>query len=342
MFKIRAAVLREPRKLSIEEVKKPVIGEYDVLVRVRATALCGTDVDIYNGKGKARLPVIPGHESAGEVEEVGSKVTSVKPGERVVIDPTIACGQCFWCKKGLRNLCPNGGLMGREMNGTFAEYVSVPESNVYKLPDGISFEEATIVNTLATVLHSHRLVNVFPGDSIAVMGCGFTGLLHIQVAKLRGARPIIAITRSTWKLDLAGELGADVKLRSGYEDVVSRVKEITEGRGVDLAIETAGSAATLKECVELIRPGGKILAFGISDEKAGDLSLFPFYYKQLSIIGSRAMLPEDWNPSIQLIATRRIDVKPLITHKVSFEELQKAFDMFEDRNIKSIRIVVTQ
>jgi len=339
---MRAAVLRGSRQLSVDEVEEPRLESSDVLVRVKATAICGTDVDIYNGKGGVRFPVIPGHEAAGEIEAVGSKVATVKPGDRVVIDPAVACGHCFWCKSGLQNLCPHGGLMGREKNGTFAEYVSVPESNVYKLPDEASFEEATMVTTLATVLHSHRLVDILPEDSVAVMGCGFTGLLHVQVAKLRGARPTIAITRSPWKLDLAEKLGADVKVRSGDEKGVSKVRELTEDRGVDLAIETVGSAATLKECVELVRLGGKILAFGISFDKAGELSLFPFYYKQLSIIGSRAMLPEDWNPSIQMVTSGRIDVKPLITHRISFEELQKGFDMFEDRNVKSVRIVVNQ
>jgi len=339
---MRAAVLRGARQLSIEEAEKPKVGSRDVLVRIKTTAICGTDVDIYNGKGEAAFPVIPGHEAAGEISKTGSTVTTVEPGDRVVIDPAIACGQCLWCRRGLRNLCPHGGLIGRERNEAFAEYVSVPESNVYKLPDEVGFEKATIVTTLATVLHSHRLIDIFPENSVAIMGCGFTGLLHIQVAKLRGARPIIAITRSPWKLDLAENLGADIKVRSGDENVVSRVKELTEKEGVDLAIETVGSAATFKECVELVRPGGKILAFGIASDKAGDLSLFPIYYKQISITGSRAMLPEDWIPSIQMVATGRVDVKQLITHKISFEELQKGFDMFEDRNVKSIRIIVTQ
>jgi L-iditol 2-dehydrogenase len=169
----------------------------------------------------------------------------------------------------------------------------------------MSFEEATVVTTLATVLHSHSLIDTSAGGSVAIMGCGFTGLLHIQVVKLRGAKPIIALTRSLWKLDLAEKLGADVKVRSGDENVVSRVRELTENRGVDLAIETVGSAATLRECVELVRLGGKVLAFGISSDKAGELSLFPFYYKQLSIIGSRAMLPGDWIPSIQMITASR-------------------------------------
>jgi len=242
----------------------------------------------------------------------------------------------------LQNLCPNGGLTGRERDGAFAEYISVPESNVYKLPEEVSFEEAPIITTLTTALHSHRLIDIFPENSVAIMGCGFSGLLHVQLAKLRGARPIIAITRSQWKLDLAEELGADVKVRSGDEDLLSRVKKLTGDRGVDLAIETAGSATTLRECVEVVRPGGRVLFFGISSEKAGDLSLFTFYSKELSIIGSRAMLPEDWEPSIQLVATGRVNVKPLITQRIPFEELQKGFDMFEDRNIQSIRIIVTQ
>ncbi len=338
---MQAAIFTGPRQLLIKEVKKPQVGRYDLLVKIKAAAICGTDVDIFRGKGGAKFPVIPGHEAAGEIEEIGSNVTTFKKGDRVVIDPAISCGQCFWCKKGLRNICPNGGLIGREKDGAFAEFISVPESNVYKIPEDMNFEEATIVITLSTVLHSHRLIDIFPEDSIAIMGCGFTGLLHIQVVKLRGARPIIAISRSLWKLCLAEKLGANFVKKSGENDIISVVRELTENRGVDLAIETVGNSAALRECTEFVRTGGKILAFGISSDKL-DINMFLFYYKQLSIIGSRAMLPEDFNPSIQMIATKQINVKPLITHKIPFEKLERGLDMFEDRSVKSIRIVVTR
>lgn len=339
---MRAAVLRGPRQLSIEDIEEPRVGSHDVLAKIKATAICGTDVEIIKGKGGAKFPVVPGHEFAGVIEEVGSQVTAVKPGDRVVVNPAISCSKCFWCRKGLQNLCVNGGLIGRERDGAFAEYASIPESNIFKLPDEVSFEEATIITTLTTALHGHRLINIFPEDSVAIVGCGFSGLLHAQLVKLRGARPIIAITRSQWKLELAEKLGADVKIQIGDENVLSRVKELTNNIGVDLAIENVGSATTLSECVELVRPGGKVLFFGISSDKAGDLSLFPFYYKELSIIGSRASLPKDWEPSIQMVATGKIDAKQLITQKIPFEELQKGLDMFEDRSVHSIRIITTQ
>jgi L-iditol 2-dehydrogenase len=339
---MRAAILKGPRQLSIENREAPKVGSHDVLIRIRATAICGTDIEIYKGKGGGKFPMVPGHEFAGEVEKVGSHVINIRPGDRVVGGPAISCGKCFSCKKGLQNLCSNGGLIGREKDGAFAEYVSIPESNAHKIPNDVSFEEATIITTLTTVLHSHRLVDIFPESSVAIMGCGFTGLLNVQLAKLRGARPIIAVSRSQWKLDLAEKLGADVILRSGDEGVLSRVKSLTDGRGADLAIETVGSATTLRECVDLVGPGGKVLFFGITSDKAEDLSLFPIHFKELSIIASRAMLPKDWEPSIQMVATGRIDVKPLITQKIPFEELQNGFDMFEDRDIQSIRIIVTQ
>jgi len=339
---MRAAILKGPRQLSIEEIERPKIGSHDVLVRIRATAICGTDVEIYKGKGGAKFPVVPGHEFAGLIEEVGTQVTAFKAGDRVVVNPAISCGNCFYCRKGLQNLCPHGGLIGRERDGGFAEYASIPESNVFSLPVEVGFEEATIITTLATALHSHRLSNIFPASTVAIVGCGFTGLLHVQLARLRGARPIIAISRSQWKLDLAEKLGAEVQVRSGDKDVLSRVKELTADRGVDLAIETAGKATTLSECVELVRPGGNVLFYGTSSDKAGDLPLFPFYFKELSIIGSRASLPEDWEPSIQMVDTGRIDVKPLVTQRIPFEELQKGIKMFEDRGVHSIRIVTSQ
>lgn len=336
-----AAVLKEPYKMSIEKVKKPTIGENDVLIDVKATAICGTDLLIYSGKSKVNYPIILGHETAGDVSKIGENVETVGVGDKVVADPVLFCGNCFWCKEGKTNLCAKGGIIGREKNGAFAEYVSVPQTNVFKLPKNLTYENGTIAQTLTTVLHSHRLVDIFPGDSVVILGLGIGGLLHVQLAKLRGANPVIGITRSQWKLDLAKKLGADFTINA-KEDITKKVKEVTDGRGADLVIEAVGSAETLKECVDLARPGGKILQFGISSDLAGDLALYPFYFKELSVIGSRAATSEDWEPSISMIGKGIINVEPLITHRLPFKELEKGFKFFVDKSIKNIKIVITQ
>jgi len=338
---MRAAVLKKPFKMPIEKVKEPTIGKNDVLIDVKATAICGTDLLMYSGKSKAHYPIILGHETTGEVFKIGENVETAKIGDRVIADPVLFCGKCFWCRSGKTNLCIKGGIIGREKNGAFAEYVSVPQTNVFRLPENLTYENGTIVQTLTTVLHSHRLVNISPGDSVVILGLGIGGLLHVQLAKLHGANPVIGITRSQWKLDLAKKLGADFTINA-KEDITKKVKEATDGRGADLVIESVGSAETLKECVELARPGGKILQFGISSDFAGDLSLYPFYFKELSIIGSRAAKSEDWDPSISMIAKGDVNVEPLITHRLPFKEMEKGFKFFTDKSVKNIKIVITQ
>lgn len=338
---MRAAVLKKPFKMPIEKVKKPTIGKNDVLIDVKATAICGTDLLMYSGKSKVHYPIILGHETTGEVSEIGENVETVSLGDRVVVDPVLFCGKCFWCKEGQTNICTKGGIIGREKNGAFAEYVSVPQTNVFRLPENLTYESGTIAQTLTTVIHSHRLVNIFPGNSVVILGLGIGGLLHVQLAKFRGANPVVGITRSQWKLDLARKLGADFTINA-KEDITKKVKEVTNGRGADLVIEAVGSAGTLKECVDLVRPGGKILQFGISSDVAGDLSLYPFYFKELSVIGSRAATSEDWGPSISMIGKGIINVELLITHSLPFKDVEKGFKFFIDKSVKNIKIVITQ
>jgi len=184
---LKAAVLHAPDKLLIEDVPIPTIKEHEVLVQMKASAVCGTDVSIYKGKIIPNAyPVIQGHESAGVIAEVGKQVKRVKPGDHVIVNPAIFCGDCFCCLRGLQNLCVNGGLLGRDLPGTFAEYVAVPESSLTLMPQHISFDDASSLQALATVLRAWERMSVRPGDRVAVIGMGTTGLLHVRMAALSG------------------------------------------------------------------------------------------------------------------------------------------------------------
>ena len=202
---MKAMVLRAPSNLSLDEVAQPEAGAGQVLVRITHSGVCGTDWKIYNGSIPVPYPLIPGHEMAGEV---------VATGERVIIDPETYCGACFQCRIGNTNLCPNGTLIGRDVNGGFAEYLMVPASQVFPLPDAIDDRTAPMIQVLTTCLHAQRQVNIFAGDSVAVLGLGVTGQLHAQLAKARGARAI-GVTRSAEKRALAEQLGADVTIPGG-------------------------------------------------------------------------------------------------------------------------------
>ena len=191
---MKAMVLKGPRKLSLEEVVRPKPGPGEVLVRVTNTGVCGTDLKIYNGAVPVKYPRIMGHEMVGEVVEGGSD--RVRKGERVIVDPCLYCGMCVSCRAGQTSLCRNGGLVGRDSDGGFAEYLLAPITHVYRLPETVDSGQAPLVQILTTCVHAQRFVNIFAAQSVVVLGLGVAGQLQVQLAKARGANPVIGITRS--------------------------------------------------------------------------------------------------------------------------------------------------
>jgi len=339
--KMKAAVLHGPYNLVIENVDKPKVKADEVLVKVRATGICGTDIETYHGKYPVKYPIIMGHEAAGEVVQVGENVKKVNVGDKVVIDPIFHCGKCYLCLMGKRNLCVNGGLLGRDVgSGAYAEYTVLPENYVFKISDNISYEEASVIQLLTTVYHGQKRLRIMPNTSVAILGQGAAGLLHTQLAKLSGGKPIIVTARSNWKLELAKKYGADITINSAVEDPVKAILENTNGRGADIVIEAVGSPETFKQAIDAVRPGGTILSFGVLTEQLNELNLFPLYFKELQILGSRASTSDDYEPCIRLVAERAIDVKPLITHTFGLEKVKEAFELIEKHPGKVLRAVV--
>jgi len=337
---MKAAVLRGAKDLSIKNVPKPVPEYGEVLVRVRATAICGTDISIYEGKTEVDYPRILGHESAGEVVELGEGVKNLKVGDRVVMNPTSYCGICFDCMRGDTHICKNGGLFGREFDGTFAEYVALGENRAFKLPGSISCVDATTFAVLTTVVYAQRKVNIFPNSSVVVIGEGSAGLMHSKISKLKGADPVIGIDikECEWKLDLAKSLyGADYTLT---ESVAEKVCELTGGKGADFVIECVGKGPTWNLATELVRPGGTIVTFGVTGPTIENFNSYSLYYKDLEIIGSRAMQLIDWPISIDLAIKGKIDIGTIITNRLPLEDLEKGFGMLKDISQKAMRIVI--
>lgn len=340
--KMKAAVLHAPYDLKIEEVEKPKPKSVEVLLKVMATGICGTDIETYHGKYNVKYPIIMGHEAAGKVVQTGANVERVAVGDKVVIDPIFYCGRCYLCLMGKRNLCVNGGLLGRDVgSGAYAEYTVLPEQYVYKIPNSISYEEASVIQLLTTVYHGQKRIRIMPNDSVAVLGQGAAGLLHTKLAKLSGANPVMVTSRSDWKLELAKRYGADIIINSKDEDPVKAILDNTGQRGADVVIEAAGSIETFKQAVRAVRPGGTILSFGVLTKQLNDLDLFPLYFKELTIVGARASTGEEFEPSIKLIATRAIDVKPLITHAFNLDKLKEAFTVIEKSSSKVLRAIIT-
>lgn len=326
---MKAAWLEVPRKMSVVARPEPELPPGHALVRVATTAICGTDVSIWQGKMAARLPLIPGHECTGEVVELGQEVSRLKRGDRVVLDPLVHCGACHYCVRGLVNLCLKGGIRGREWPGTFAEYVAVKETEAFAIPPNVSLAAATNFIALYTVVYSQRKAPYIPGGHVAILGQGNSGLLHTQLAKASGAASVIAVTRSRWKLEIAKKLGADHLVRAGEGDAVQAVKDLTEGLGADVVIETAGTAETMRQAYGMVRPGGAILQFGIGPKAVDGIPGQDYYFKDLTVIGSRAGLAEDFERAIRLVASGRIDLEPLITHRFPLAQIQRGFEFIE-------------
>ena len=330
-------VLTAPGELVLDSVARPAPDASQVVVRVTHSGICGTDYKIFNGSIPVHYPLIPGHEMSGEVVDAGG-AAALRSGDRVIIDPELYCGVCFHCRIGQTHLCPKGLLLGRDVNGGFAEYVSAPATNVFPLPDAISDGTAPMIQVLTTCLHAQRRVDIFPGESVVVLGLGVTGQLHVQLAKARGAR-VIGVTRSADKRTLAESLGADLTIPGG-DGVVDKVREATEGRGADVIIETTGVLPQLASAVTMARFGGRILLFGIFTVKEGTLPFYELYFKELTLIGARVAKSEDYPGSIDLVSRGVVRLEPLVSDVMPLDELKAAIGMLGSDSAGRMKIIM--
>jgi 2-desacetyl-2-hydroxyethyl bacteriochlorophyllide A dehydrogenase len=335
---MKAMVLTAPRELAQDEVARPRLDARHVLVRVTHSGICGTDFKIYSGAIPVTYPRIMGHEMIGEVVE-GGDAGGFRPGDRVIVDPELYCGSCFHCRIGQTHLCPKGLLLGRDANGGFAEYVAAPVSHVFHLPDSIDSRTAPLIQVLTTCLHAQRQINIFPAESVVVLGLGVTGQLHVQLAKARGASPVIGITRSAEKRDLAQELGADLTIPGG-DGAIEKVKEATDGRGADVIIETTGVVPSLAAAITMARFGGRLLLFGIITAKEGALPFYDLYFKELALINARVAKSEDYPSSIALVERGLIQLDPLVSNVMPLEELKPAIEMLGSDNAQRMKIIL--
>lgn len=335
---MNAMVLTAPGQLAADLVATPEVRPGEVSVRITHSGLCGTDLKIYAGAIRVRYPLIMGHEMIGEVAG-GELPAGVSAGDRVIIDPVLYCGTCYQCRAGQTNLCPNGKLIGRDTDGGFADYLSVPATQIFRLPGSLDSRVAPLIQVATTCLHAQRQTPVFLGESVAVIGLGVSGQLHVQLAKARGARTVIGISRSAFKNEMARALGADLTLESG-KGTVERVREATGGRGADVVIEATGVMTALADAIRMARPGGRILMFGISSATEGALPFYDLYFKELTLINGRAAKQEDFTAMIELLEHGVVRLDPLVTHHMSLGELEAAIRMVEDTGDRRLKIIL--
>jgi 2-desacetyl-2-hydroxyethyl bacteriochlorophyllide A dehydrogenase len=337
---MKAAVLRAPYQLCLEDVPKPAVKAGDVLIRVKASAVCGTDVSIYKGLEPCTFPVIQGHESTGEVVEVGKEATGLQAGDRVVLASIIFCRHCSYCYSGKGNLCAHGGLLGREVPGSFAEYVSVPDYNAIKMPESVSYETGTHLVALATVYVAQQKINITPGQTVAVIGQGTTGLMHTRISALSGAMPVYAIDLSQWKLDIAQQYGG-VPVNASRVDPVEYIKDGTGGEGVDLVIEAVGAGATLRQAMEMVKPGGTVLCFGILPPRVDDFYGYAMYFKEIKLVGSRSVTHRGFELGVNLLQNGLFNGDPLITHRFTLDQVRDALELVSNKPGEVLRAVIS-
>jgi L-iditol 2-dehydrogenase len=328
---MKAAMLYGVKDLKVEDVEVPEVKEGEVLVKVKAATTCGTDLKIFQRgyvEKVIKLPTIFGHEWAGEVAEVGKGLEWPRKGMRVRAGNSAPCLHCSMCQRGKYNLCENMIWLW----GAYAEYIKVPARmvliNMQGIPDGISYEEAAITEPLACVLHGVEQANVKLGDTVAIIGAGPIGLLHLLTVKKMGAGRTIMIDLVDERLGFAEKLGADATVNSGKENVETRIRELTGGHGADVAIEAIGLSATWEQALKLARKGGTVLEFGGCPPGTEiKVNAEMLHYGELTVMGTFHTTPLHFRKALNLIATRTIDVRPLVTRKMKLDNIKEAFEI---------------
>ncbi|MBI4621751.1 MAG: galactitol-1-phosphate 5-dehydrogenase [Verrucomicrobia bacterium] len=314
---MKALLLTAPSKLEFVDFPDPRPADDEVLLRIRACGICGSDIHGWDGStGRRQTPLIMGHEASGEIIATGSRVEEWRIGDRVTFDSTISCGTCRFCQRGQINLCENRRVVGvspaeYKQHGAFAEQLALPARILYRLPDTLSFEHAAMIEPVSIAVHAVQRVTVASTDTAVVVGSGMIGLLVVQALRWAGARQIVAIDLADNRLALARQLGATHTLNSGSADVTAEISRLTEGLGAELAFEVVGLTPTVNLALAVLKRGGACVLVGNLAPKTQDFPLQAAVTKELTIMGSCASAGE-YPLCLDLIARGVIDVRPMI------------------------------
>ena len=336
---MKAILLEAPFKVKIKEVDKPFPGKNEVLIKVKATCICGSDLHAYRGTHPFRVPpVILGHEMAGEVEKVGEDVCRFKLGDRVAVEPWVYCRRCSYCLEGKYNLCINKKGMGtKEWQGSFAEYVVAPEDAVYNLPSNISFEEGALVEPLAVCVHVVRKAKISLGETVVILGAGPIGLGILVFCYEVGASKVIITDIEDFNLKLASDLGG-VAVNVKKDPLEKVVGEITGGEGADVVVIAAGEKSLIDEASKIAKKGARVIIPAIFDEPVR-FDAFRMVYGEQCFEGSWAYVNKDFHTAIKLLASRRVNFKTFITHQFGIKDAEKAFEIVDKKKEKVIKAV---
>ncbi len=337
---MKVAMYYNNRDVRLEEMAVPSIGPGELLVRVKASGICGTDVMEWYRIQKA--PLVLGHEIAGEVAAAGAGVTAYRPGDRVMVSHHVPCMQCRYCLSGHHSVCDT--LRSTHFDpGGFAEYIRVPKLNVelgtFRLPGEISFEDGSFIEPVGCVARAQRFAGMSAGQSVLVFGSGISGLLHVQLARARGAALIAATDVNDFRLNAARELGADAALNA-REDVPGKFRGLNDGRLADLVIVSTGARPAIEQALRSVDRGGTILFFAPTAAGVGvPVPLYELWRDEVRIVTSYAASPDDIAEAIELIRGRRVRVREMITHRLGLAEAGRGFELVAGAG-DSIKVII--
>ena len=341
---MKSMMLTAPKRLEIQDSPIPEHGENEVLIRVKACGICGSDVHGFDGSSGRRIPpLIMGHEAAGIIESCGSGVTGFAIGDRVTFDSTVYCGECDYCKKGQVNLCDHRMVLGvscgeYRRHGAFAEFVTAPAHILYQLPAGFPFEHAAMIEAVSVAVHAVGRITIAPVDTCLVVGAGMIGLLVVQALRAAGCQGVIAVDIDEDRLELARRLGATDTINSKDKDVEEEVLIQTQGRGVTSSFEVVGATSTVQTAINTVRKGGSVVLVGNLAPEV-DLPLQAVVTRELSLFGTCASAGE-YPQCIELMSNGSIQVDPLISATVSLEEGPSWFERLYKREPGLMKVIL--
>jgi L-iditol 2-dehydrogenase len=343
---MKAAVLEELEKLVVKQVDKPKCGRDEVLLKVEACAVCGSDIRIYHyGNPRVLPPTVIGHEVSGVVVETGPDIERVKPGDRVAIGADVPCGRCYWCRNGMGTNCKLNYAIGYQFPGGFQEYMLLNRTTldfgpVTPIPDSLSFEEAALAEPLACAINGLELARFSFGKSICIIGLGPIGCMMLELTKVYGASRVFAAQRSKRRLDMAKQFLTEARfIATEEEDLVESVMEETGGEGVDLVLTTASTVKAHEDAIKMVRHRGWVNLFGgLKNQPKLCIDSNLIHYKECFIMGSHGSLPHHHEHAVRLIGEEKVHAKWYISETFGLEDIQKAFDYHESR--KGMKVIV--
>lgn len=341
--KMKAVVCYQQNDLRYEDVAIPNIGDDEVLIQMDACGLCGTDIQKIRGNTVGK-PTVLGHEVVGRIVKKGKNIAHYALGDRVITAIHVPCFTCHYCNKGHYTICEQFRTNNIDPGG-FAEYIRIPALHLkhltHKITDDISDDEATLIEPIACCLHGLKQADIRAGDSVLVMGAGTIGILHAQLAKIKGASQVMISDISPYKLDIALKVGCDYAINVAQNDLVKRVNEITHQLGADVVIIAAGVSSLLADAIKVVRRAGKIIVFsGFDNSPQITLDASRFFKDEISIIGTYSVTPYELPEALDLLTKKRLNITQMVTHHFPLEKLSKAIDLATNSTEQVLKVVI--